>query len=67
MIRLISGDEYSSEKIQTIFADTKEEVPANGKDTVVEGFNGVINPGSVIYTTTLDIAVLSSDDTWVWN
>lgn len=66
MIKLVNGGDNSISRIQTIFADTKAEVPATGAETVVEGLNSKITYGSVLYTAKMEIAVLKSDDTWEW-
>lgn len=69
MIRLVSNDIYSGDKVYSLFSDTKNEVPSTGSATLplVEGFKGSkLLPGSILYTAKLEIAVLKSDDTWEW-
>ena len=67
MIKLVSVDGGTpEEKIVTVFADTKEEVPATGSATVVTGLLGKLGTASVLYTAKLQVAVLKSDDIWEW-
>lgn len=64
MIKLVSIEAQTSDrKIYILNADTKDEVPETGAETLP----GVeLTQGSVIYTASLDIGVLKSDDTWNW-
>lgn len=52
--------------IATLFADTKDEVPATGAATVATGLADTLSAGSMLYTASLEIACLKSDDTWNW-
>lgn len=68
MMNLISVDGGTAEsKIVTIYADTKNEVPSTGTETNFNGQTANIAPGSVIYTASLDVAILDSNDTWNWS
>lgn len=66
MIKLIEGSGTTSNN-QVLYSDTKAEVPATGAETDVANWpGGTILPGSVLYTAALEIAVLNSDDQWIW-
>lgn len=52
--------------IATLFADTKNEVPETGAATEVPGLLDPLSAGSMLYTASLEIACLKSDDTWNW-
>ena len=67
MIKLISIDGGTTdEKVCTVFADTKAEVPETGSATEVKGLVGTLSAGSIVYTAKLEVALLKSDDTWEW-
>jgi hypothetical protein len=67
MIKVI---EYPSpttaNKVYTLFADTKTEVPSTGEDTAEAAGVKKLAAGSVIYTAKLAVAVLKSNDRWDW-
>lgn len=67
MIKII---EYPSpttaNKVYTLFADTKTEVPSTGEDTAEAAGVNRLAAGSVIYTAKLAVAVLKSNDRWDW-
>lgn len=67
MIKVI---EYPSpttaNKVYTLFADTKTEVPSTGEDTAEAAGVKKLAVGSVIYTAKLAVAVLKSNDRWDW-
>lgn len=63
MIKIIDVDNFN---VCTIYADTKDEVPETGAETVVSGYNGTIGSASILYTAKFEVAVLKSDDTWEW-
>ena len=68
MIKLVSIDGGTTdEKVCTVFADTKEEVPKTGSVTEVNGLVGTLSAGSIVYTAKLEVALLKSDDTWEWS
>lgn len=52
--------------IATLFADMKVEVPETGAATVAAGLSDPLSAGSMLYTASLEIACLKSDDTWNW-
>lgn len=51
-----------------LFADTKAEVPATGTSTaaLVVDLDRPLPPATVIYTAACEVAVLGTDDNWVW-
>lgn len=67
MIKII---EYPSpttaNKVYTLFADTKTEVPSSGEATAEAAGVKKLAAGSVIYTAKLAVAVLKSNDRWDW-
>lgn len=72
MIKLISVESRSAdeEKITaTLFADTKEEVPATGALTEPDGMSDdvALDAASILYTASLEVAVLDSSDNWHWS
>ncbi len=67
MIYLKTIDQAGSkESACTLYADTKGEVPATGKETKAKGFDGKLAPSSTLYTASMDVAVLDSNDKWNW-
>lgn len=65
MIKIVKIDgDTSDRKVYILFADTKQEVPSTGSATI----SGIdkLDPGSIIYTVSLDIGVLKSNDEWEW-
>lgn len=67
MIKVI---EYPSpttaNKVYTLFADTKTEVPSTGEDTAEAAGVKKLAAGTMLYTAKLELAVLKSDDSWEW-
>lgn len=52
----------------TLFADLKSEVPQTGIATSALINEGVkLNPGDIVYTSGLDIAILDTNDEWNWS
>lgn len=54
--------------VVTIFADTKDEVPATGIATFAAMPDASVRfgAGSMLYTSQMEIAFLKSDDNWNW-
>lgn len=67
MIKVIEyPSSTTANKVYTLFADTKTEVPSTGEDTAEAAGVKKLAAGSVIYTAKLAVAVLKSNDRWDW-
>lgn len=69
IIDSVQSENKSDKKaVLVLFADTKAEVPATGTLTADEipGYKGTLLPTSMIYTAAFEVAVLGTDDNWVW-
>lgn len=51
-----------------LFADTKDEVESTGTATAakIPGYKGKLEPGSIVWTASFEVAVLDTTDTWSW-
>ena len=49
----------------TLYADTKAEVTTANVDAALPDYV-TLEPGSVVFTASLDTAVYKSDGTWAW-
>lgn len=63
----VIGKNEKSGKL-VLFADTKNEVESTGADTapLIPGFKGTLEPGSIVWTASFEIAVLDTQDNWHW-
>lgn len=63
----VIGKNEKSGKL-VLLADTKDEVPETGTATtpLIPKFNNKLEPGSIVWTTSFEVAVLDTDDTWSW-
>ena len=67
---IIKSIETSNTRGRTVvlFADLKSEVPQTGAETVANiGEDIVLNPGDIIYTSSMDAAILDTNDEWNWS
>lgn len=67
---IIKSIETSNTRGRTVllFADLKSEVPQTGAATATAiGEDIKLNPGDIIYTSSLDTAVLDTNDEWNWS
>ena len=69
MIKVYSmdGDPAVNEDAKLVlFADTKSEVPETGAATEVEDFTDDIPAMTILFTASMEVAVLNTSGTWVW-
>ncbi len=65
---LVKHGEGSVRSTYVLFADTKSEVPATGAATaaLITDLDEALPPTTILYTASLEVAVLNTSDAWVW-
>jgi hypothetical protein len=63
----VLGKNIKSSKL-VLLADTKDEVPETGAATapLIPNFKNALEPGSIVWTASFEVAVLDSEDNWSW-
>lgn len=67
MIKIVEYPANNTAKnVFVLFADAKTEVPNTGEATAEAAGIKKLAAGTILYTAELKMAVLKSDDRWIW-